>query len=92
MKFFANGFTKKGVPDILACVNGRFVGIEVKSEDGKASPLQIRNMEKIQDCGGVGIILYPQYFDSFKAMMESLLESKRRGHAIASGIPRFHYL
>ena len=32
VKFFANSMTKKGVPDILASVNGYFVGIETKSD------------------------------------------------------------
>jgi len=31
VKFFANAFTPSGIPDILSCYNGRFLGIEVKS-------------------------------------------------------------
>lgn len=27
VKYFANGYTKSGIPDLLACVNGRFVAI-----------------------------------------------------------------
>ena len=41
VKFFANSYTKKGVPDVLACVGGYFVGIEVKAQNGHASELQI---------------------------------------------------
>lgn len=35
VKYWAGGrFTKEGIPDILACINGEFHGIELKS-DGK---------------------------------------------------------
>lgn len=77
VKFFANGMTKKGVPDILACINGRFFGIEVKAEDGKASPLQIRNIKEINSCGGIGIIVKPSGFDDLKALIEAELSKDK---------------
>lgn len=77
VKFFANGMTKKGVPDILACVNGRFFGIEVKAETGKASPLQIRNIEEINSCGGIGIIVKPSGFDDLKTLIEAELSKDK---------------
>lgn len=43
---------KVGCPDIIACVAGRFVGIELKSATGKLSESQIKNLEHIADCGG----------------------------------------
>ena len=46
VKFFANSFTKVGIPDILACINGYFVGIEVKAQNGKPSELQLYNIKK----------------------------------------------
>ena len=72
VKFFANSFTKSGIPDILACVNGFFVGIEVKAQNGKPSELQIRNRNKIRECGGISIILYPNQFDDFKLLIQDL--------------------
>jgi len=45
-----------GVPDILTCVNGVFVGIEVKSEKGITSVLQLRNMDAIKQSGGVSFV------------------------------------
>lgn len=69
VKFFANAYTKKGVPDILACCNGYFVGIEVKAPNGKPSDLQKWNIQKIKESGGYGVILYPDQFDDFKDMI-----------------------
>lgn len=69
VKFFANAFTKSGIPDILACVNGRFVAIEVKAEDGRPSPLQLYNIEAIKKCGGVAVIVKPSQFDELKELL-----------------------
>lgn len=69
VKFFANGYTKAGIPDILAVVNGRFVGIEVKASNGRASELQLYNRKKIRESNGVSIIVYPSQFDEFKRLI-----------------------
>ena len=55
VKFFANRMTSVGVPDILACVNGWFVAVEVKAENGKMSKLQFYQMTKILQAGGIYI-------------------------------------
>lgn len=68
--------TKSGIPDILACVNGYFVAIEVKAQNGKPSDLQLYNVEKIREAGGIAIILYPDGFDEFKKLILELIECK----------------
>ena len=40
-------FTKAGVPDILACVNGHFIGIDLKAPNGKATDLQLHTLKQI---------------------------------------------
>jgi Holliday junction resolvase len=47
---------KRGTPDILAVINGRFVAIEVKTEKGKASAIQQAQIRRIQQAGGVAFI------------------------------------
>ena len=44
--YFPTIYTPKGIADILACVNGMFVGIEVKAEKGKPSKLQLHHQKK----------------------------------------------
>ncbi len=56
MKVHGDMFQKSGVPDILACVNGKFVGIEVKRPGGRLSELQKYNIERIQAAGGVAFV------------------------------------
>ena len=72
MKCFANSFTKVGIPDILACVNGYFVGIEIKAQNGKPTKLQLYNVKKIRKAGGFAMILYPSAFPIFKKFILDL--------------------
>lgn len=47
-------YQPSGIPDILACVNGKFVAIEVKRSDrGVVSPLQKAQIQKIKENGGI---------------------------------------
>ena len=69
VKYWGGGeFTKAGVPDILACVGGMFVGIELKAPRGRPSELQLFNLKRIDRNGGYGILLYPKDFDRFKML------------------------
>ena len=76
VKFFANSHTKKGVPDILASVNGYFVGIEVKAQNGKPSPLQFFNVEKVRESGGFAYIVYPSGWTELQNILNDLLRDK----------------
>lgn len=51
-------FSKAGTPDILACVKGKFVAIEVKRPGGVVSALQEANIKLIEQAGGVALIVY----------------------------------
>ena len=69
VKFFANAYTKSGIPDLLVCCNGYFVAVEVKAPNGKPSELQKWNIEKINQSRGYGVILYPDQFEDFKKLI-----------------------
>lgn len=42
-----------GIPDIICCYKGRFLGLEVKLANGKLTELQKRAIGKINRAGGV---------------------------------------
>lgn len=65
-------YTKAGVPDLLVCFKGWFLGIELKAPKGKPSDLQLYNLRKIEKAGGVSILLYPKDFDQFKKFIEHI--------------------
>lgn len=72
-KVWAGPYSKSGIPDLIACVNGKFVAIEVKGPTGKPSELQKRNIRLIKESKGIAYILYPKDFESFKKDMEELI-------------------
>lgn len=55
-KHHGNQYSQVGVPDIIVCYKGKFIGIEVKNEKGKTSPLQEANLKMINDAGGISIV------------------------------------
>lgn len=75
-KVWGGGFQKAGIPDLICCINGHFVAIELKGSDGQPSELQKYNIRKINECNGIGLILYPENFEDFKELTETLLESR----------------
>lgn len=52
--------TKSGVPDILACISGVFVGIEVKQPTSKnnVSKLQLYNLSCIERALGKSLVAW----------------------------------
>lgn len=46
-------YAQAGVPDIIACIKGRFVAIEVKKPKQKPKPIQYAFLEAINSCGGL---------------------------------------
>lgn len=73
VKFFANAFTPSGIPDILACYRGRFIGIEVKGGSSYGlTDLQKYNLKKIREAGGIGICVYPSGWEQFLEILDRL--------------------
>jgi len=65
--------TKNGTPDVLACLDGQFIGIEVKKPGGKPSPLQRVQLRKIREAGGVGFTA--ESLNEAKDQLNYLMES-----------------
>jgi Holliday junction resolvase len=51
------GYGRSGVPDIIACYKGLFLGIECKAKGNKPTPLQVKNLEEIAACGGLAVVV-----------------------------------
>lgn len=74
LKTWSNGVQRSGVPDIIACFGGHFLGIELKAPNGKPSELQIYNLGEIHKSGGYAILLYPKDFELFKKLIDALID------------------
>lgn len=72
-KIWGGGFQKSGIPDVLACVNGFMVAVELKASSGKPTELQKLNVSRINAANGIAVILYPEGFEDFKNLMKGVI-------------------
>ena len=68
----AGAYTSIGVPDIVACIRGRFVGIECKAGNNRPTELQLRNLESIRDNGGIALVVNENDLEVLKQRLETL--------------------
>ena len=71
-----NGFGKAGIPDIIAIVNGEFVGIEVKADKTKKpTALQVKCGKEIEEAGGTWLVVFD---DITFQVLEAVIENRRQ--------------
>ena len=58
-----------GITDIICCISGDFFAFEVKAESGKTTKLQDATIRKIQDAGGIAVVV--RSVDDVKTTLES---------------------
>lgn len=57
VNYIGGQYANSGTPDILACIAGRFVGIECKAGKNKPTTLQLRNLQRIEAAGGLALVI-----------------------------------
>jgi len=68
------GMGRSGVPDIICCVNGRFLAIECKAGGNKPTTLQQRELKLIADAGGSALVINEQNVGGVAAIVRILKE------------------
>lgn len=66
------GFGRSGVPDIIACANGTFVGIECKAGNNKPTELQLKELQSIRNAGGYAIVINETNENELIELLESI--------------------
>lgn len=51
------GFGRSGVPDVIACASGKFIGIECKTVGNEPTALQKKNLRDIELNGGLPLVI-----------------------------------
>ena len=69
-----NGFGKSGIPDIIAIVDGHFVGVEVKSATGKPTELQKICGKQIEKAGCTWMVVSD---DVTLEVLEAVIENRK---------------
>lgn len=66
----ANGYGRSGIPDIVCCVNGKFVAIECKAGDNKPTELQNLEITKIRNAKGVAAVINENNIDLVEQILK----------------------
>jgi Holliday junction resolvase len=53
----ASGYGSAGIPDIVCCYRGKFIGIECKAGSGRTTALQENNLERSRLCKGLALVV-----------------------------------
>lgn len=63
------GYGNSGVPDIVVCHRGRFIGIECKAGKNKPTKLQDKNLRGIAAAGGISMVINEENIDDVRAVL-----------------------
>lgn len=62
----------RGTPDLIVCLRGHFIGLEIKKEGGVVAPLQKYKLDQITKAKGYGAAVrpsnWPEIFSHLKRM------------------------
>tara|TARA_R110000787_G_scaffold471_1_gene1767 strand:- start:1170 stop:1457 length:288 start_codon:yes stop_codon:yes gene_type:complete len=72
--FYAStgGYGASGIPDIVACYKGLFLGIECKANGNKATALQLKHLTLIKQAGGYSTIIDEHNVNTLEATLKHL--------------------
>ncbi len=68
------GFGRSGVPDIIVCLKGQFIGLECKAGNNKPTALQERELQRIVDAGGRAFVINESNIDRLAPHLIKLAE------------------
>lgn len=85
VNYIGGQYAKSGTPDILACVNSTFIGIEAKAGSNKPTALQIQALRNIDKAGGLALVIN----ESNLAYLVMCLSNIRLGQPCLSNYTEF---
>ena len=75
-KIHQSAYSHNGIPDLLACIEGDFIALEIKTDTGKVSKLQALEINAISEAGGLAVVVYgrkdiPYILDLIEGFIDS---------------------
>lgn len=72
-----NQVALRGTPDVLACMDGNFIALELKAaEDSHIDELQMYTLGRINECGGSAFVVFPNNWNAtLSVLVSSFLKS-----------------
>jgi hypothetical protein len=72
-----HGYGRSGVPDIICCVNGKFLAIECKAGKGMTTALQNREIQNIQKAKGIAVVIREDNIELVEQIVKELGYDKK---------------
>ena len=66
------GYGRSGVPDVIACYKGRFIGIECKAGTNKPTALQQKNLTDIKLADGIALVVNEENIEEVCQTLENI--------------------
>jgi hypothetical protein len=83
VNYIGGQYANNGTPDILACLDGRFIGIEVKAGRGKPTALQLRSLALVDAAGGLSLIINEKSLDYLRECLQDIHKAESNWHEFA---------
>ncbi len=72
-----SGYGSSGIPDIVACVRGRFVAIECKATPkDQPTALQQKNLARIKDQGGIAVVINAENVKELEYVINQVVDDR----------------
>lgn len=88
VNYIGGQFASNGTPDILACLGGRFIGIEAKAGRGKPTALQVLALKRIDAVGGLALCVNENSLDYLKECLNDVQQARSNWREFESILER----
>ena len=68
----SNGMGRMGIPDLICCLQGRFIAVEAKAGRGKPTLLQLKALRQIDEAGGLALVINETNLDYLKECLRDV--------------------
>lgn len=69
---------RSGIPDLIICYRGYFIGVEVKAGRNRPTALQERELQGIQAAGGAALVVNEVTLQEFVRLLERYRDASNR--------------
>ena len=66
------GYGRSGVPDVIVCYQGRFIGVECKAGANTTTNLQNKELADIKAAGGISLVINETNLPELQSVLDEL--------------------
>jgi hypothetical protein len=74
------GYGSSGVPDIVACYKGVFIGVECKAGSNTPTALQMKNLNQISLAGGYSTVINETNLEDLNVILRRIDAERKAPH------------